>query len=35
MVNEKGNRHQIQRFFHPPAGQVAVATLLGPLCINI
>lgn len=30
-TNEKGNRHQIRRLFHPPIGQVAVATLLGPL----
>lgn len=30
MANKKGNRHQIQRLFHPPPGQVAVATLLGP-----
>lgn len=30
MASEKGNRHQIQRFFHPPPGQVAVAALLGP-----
>jgi len=30
MANKKGNRHQIQRLFHPPPGQVAVVTLLGP-----
>ena len=30
-ANESGNRHQIQRSSHHPAGQVAVATLLGPL----
>lgn len=34
-VNKKGNRHQIQRLFHTPAGQVAVATRLSPHVLTV